>query len=319
MHQALIAGNTAAQLRPDCHSFGRVTGWPISHRGGDRSLYYSALSCYLHEPEKKVRRLLRANRRYLKRVEQYRNSVQGIARLNQHLASFRFTQQEAFTEFLGEYPKSRILAGFHFGDFIYSNNVVAAREEEGREQCFLAQLPPSAAFLGNMSRCFGERAFAHRQQLIASEVSPARLIARLGNDNTTLLTFVDLPDGFGKRIKVSFLGREAWFPKGPSLLSVAATVPVIPVISYLAGGTNHIRVHPLINPRADGSESRESACLRITQSLVDILEAYLSLFPWQWRYLAALPSFFHESKSSEQQTQGMATDIRGSLAINGIT
>ena len=297
MYQAFCAVNSAIQAHRSSRSFSDKADGGSSPLCEEHSLYLAALSSCLHEPVDKICRLLRANKSFLQRVDHYRNTMQKSAQLHRHLASFRFSQKKEYKKAISQYPGSRMLVSFHFGDFIYSNNLVAGHEEENRSQCFLTQLPPTEAFRSNMVRCFGEHEFANRQQLTTNAETPTRLISRLKKQSTTLLTFVDLPSGFGQRIKVTFLGRDAWFPKGPALLCVAAQVPIIPVLSYQSGEINHITVHPIIEPAPNEGESRGSACIRITQALVNILEAYLRMYPWQWRYLSALPAFFNESES----------------------
>lgn len=189
-----------------------------------RQLLLSLSRC-LHEPCSTVKRLLGDNRKYLNEVERLRNRVQPSSRLDRHLASFQLQQPEELEELLRHIPGSRILVSFHFGDFIYGNSIVAGLEEPGRQQCYLTQLPATEAFLANMKLCFGADGIQRREQFLTASVSPQSLVKKLRREQCTLLTFVDLPAGFGERVGVSFLGRKAWFSKGPAVLSLASGAP----------------------------------------------------------------------------------------------
>lgn len=263
--------------------------------------YY--LSSLLHEPEQQVQQWLQRNRSYLARVERFRNKTQPRARLQAHKASFRFQQRQEFEELIHLDSRSRILLGFHFGDFIYGNNVVADSEPGSRRQCFLTQLPPTDHFLRNMRSCFGEEQFNNRQQLIADNTTSAELAAHLRRPQCSLLSFVDLPVGFGERVEVNFLGRRAWFPKGPATLALVCKIPLLPVINWWDGRLNRIQLFEQIEPRIATGETLQQATTRITQSLAGILESVLLQHPWQWRFLTALPAFFVEPDRGSRRDQ----------------
>jgi len=256
--------------------------------------HLSLLSQYLHEPRSRLKSLLRRNQRFLHRVESFRNHAQSKLRLRHYLQSFQFKQREEFHELQTACPGSRILLSYHFGDFVYGNNVLAACEGPNRRQCFLTQLPSSPAFLANMHRCFGDD-FQHREQILTDKSSAAALVAKLRNESCTLLTFADLPAGFGERIEVQFLGRRAWFPKGPAVLALASRTPLVPVLNYSETAANRIILFPAIEPYRLSGESIHQACTRITQRLVDILEVVVLQYAWQWRFLAHLPQYFYRT------------------------
>lgn len=259
------------------------------------------LSSLLHEPEHQVQKWLHSNRRYLARVERFRNQTQSRARLLAHKASFEFLQRREFEELIRLDSRSRILLGFHFGDFIYGNNVVADSEPESRHQYFLTQLPPTDHFLQNMRRCFGEVKFNNRQQLIADNTAAAELAALMRRPQCSLLSFVDLPAGFGERVEVAFLGRRAWLPKGPATLALVCKTPLLPVVNWWDGRLNRVQLFEQIEPQIATGESLQQATTRITQTLADILEHVLLQHPWQWRFLSALPAFFMEPERGSRR------------------
>lgn len=252
------------------------------------------LSSALHEPEKQIRGWLERNRKFLKDVESYRNKRQANAKLHAHKESFLCPQEYEFKKLCNSDVRSRLLVSYHFGDFVYGNNVLASFESRARQQSFLTQLSPGEEFLQNMRNCFGQAEFDKRDQLTLDSVSSSELLATLRNSGQTLLSFVDLPAGFGERIEVSFLGRRAWFPKGPAALCLASKTPILPVINVRNGLKNIIHLSEQIEPATKSSESFHCALTRITQTLVHVLEEFVTLCPWQWRFLSALPSYYLE-------------------------
>lgn len=282
-----------------------------------RNAYLAALSRYLHEPQRAISSLLKTNCNYLREVDRFRNTRQFRHRLNKHLRSFQFSQQDGFRCIQHRFPGSRILVSYHFGDFIYGNNVLACHEAAQRQQYFLTQLPSTAAFISNMNHCFGEARFSRRIQITADSTTPAALVARLRSEPCTLLTFADLPPGFGEPTPLRFLGREAWFPKGPAVLALMANAPIVPVLNWRQGATNRVQIYPLISPKLRDGESLQQASSRITQNLVNILEAALLHNPWQWRYLSALPSYFEPSSTSDKTPDGLANTNRKEIYDTG--
>jgi len=268
------------------------TGKKLSRQAQVQLCY--CLSSLLHEPEPKVRQWLKLNTRYLARIERFRNRAQSQARLRAHKDSFKFQQRQEFEALLRADGRSRILLGFHFGDFIYGNNVLADSEPAGRSQYFLTQLPPTDDFLHNMHCCFGDERFSNRAQLIVEDTTAAELAALLRRSHCSLLSFADLPAGFGERVAVNFLGRRAWFPKGPATLALVCKVPLLPVMNWWDGKHNHLQLFDQIEPGVHARESLQEATTRITQTLAGILEQLLLQYPWQWRFLSALPAFFVE-------------------------
>ncbi len=256
------------------------------------SEYQAAIGRYLHLPGSEVRRLLHRNRKFLRGVECFRNTPQSINRLEKHVESFTVDSKEETTKFLAEDKRSRLLVSFHFGDFIYGNNVLASYEGYGRKQFFFTQLNPTTAFTANMEKAFGISKSAGPRQLTSKSSTAIGLVKKLKAENTSLLTFMDLPRGFGECTRVNFLGRHAWFPKGPAMLSLLAGVPILPILNYQEGNRHIINVFPLIESGIGDKNERKETAQRITQQLVSYLERALALYPSQWRFLSALPSFF---------------------------
>lgn len=256
----------------------------------------TALSQILHEPVREVRSLLKRNHRYLAQVEKYRNRKLPAPVIKNHVRSFSFEQRDDYQQLLQSDNRSRLIVSFHFGDFIYGPNVLAALEGADRQQYFLTQRASTPGFLANWRAAFGSRDGRLPKQLIVSDCSATQLVRLLRTPNTSLLTFADLPPGFGRSANVQFLQAKANFPSGPATLSVLAQVPILPVLNLYNEGKNQIIAFPQIEPEPDHKGSRAEVIQHLTQKLARFLELAIQECPWQWRYLSMLPLYLAESQ-----------------------
>ncbi|MCG8414150.1 MAG: hypothetical protein MI746_08010 [Pseudomonadales bacterium] len=236
--------------------------------------------------------LLVRNSRYLAQVEKFRNKQLPPSIVHKHVESFRFEQGADYQQLLQQDTRSRLVVSFHFGDFIYGPNVLSVFEGSDRKQYFLTQLESTAEFLANWKAGFGDTQPRQPKQLIASSTSAAQLLRLLRAPGTTLLTFADLPPGFGRSTQVQFLGRQAVFPSGPATLSVLSQSPMLPILNVEESGLNQVIAFPQLEPSLRSGESRKQKVQRLTQKLATILEIALLEYGWQWRYLSVLPAYF---------------------------
>lgn len=260
----------------------------------------AALSCYLREPRHTVRRLLASHHRYQRRLDQQRHQCLSLTQLQRLRRSFCFPQQQAYADLLAADPRSRILAAFHFGNYVYGMNALLASVAHPGLVKVLSQRGASAVHWQNIEAAFGGRAPAQEVEWLSNSLEPAALSAFLRVTGNTLILFCDLPPGNGELSEVQFLGRTAWFPKGAATLAVTNRVPLLPVITLQQGRQNHIVLLPQIESTPlSGSGERSAACIeRITQSLVNLLAQVLLHSPEQWRYLQGLPMYFHAPLST---------------------
>ncbi len=254
------------------------------------------LGRYLNLPLRELRSLLKRNRNYLASIESLRNQKQPRVVLKNHVQSFRFEHKSQFLHLINADKRSRLLVSYHFGDFVYGNNALAKLEEKTRDQFFLTQLHPTSGFTSNMHTAFAATV-DRPKQLTTDSCTALSLVRLLKKDNTTLLTFMDLPKGFGERVKVKFFGKEAWFPKGPASIALLAKAPILPILNISGERNNEIKVFPQIEPVELSTRNIEEAVRKTTQQLVSHLEGAISLYPWQWRFLTNLPSFFENSEA----------------------
>lgn len=256
--------------------------------------YALAISVYLREPLTRTFDVLKENQIFLRKVEKTRNNYVSAATLKTHIDSIDVLYSNQFIDLCQQDSRSKIIASFHFGDFLYGLNKLVALQPTGRITKVLSQSEYSAAFLENMLRGFGKDVPGAESQLVLGQVQPRDLSAFLRGKNTSLVMFADLPSSYGETVAVNFLGRLAWFPKGIALLSLSNKVPIVPVICYANGMRNYVEIGKQIEPVRLKGESKEGAILRITQLSVEFFEYFFKQHQEQWRYLSALPSYFVE-------------------------
>ena len=260
------------------------------------ALLLATLSQCLHEPQSRCLKILKSNAAYLSRVERYRNQPQGRAQLQKHVARFKFAQQTELSRLDAEDQRPRLVASIHAGDFIYGTNVFANYESPDTRQYVLLQKAPGEIFQRNLSQAFGEKRYSSRTQLLLESFDFAQFRRRLNSSKSSLLTFTDLPPGFGRRVQINFMGRDAWFPVGPALMAISNRMPILPLLNFSVGDANRIQLWPLIEPNRQASQSVEEAAREVTQQLSSPLQWLMQRYPEQWRFLSALPSFFTEAE-----------------------
>ena len=274
-------------------------GSPTNHF---RQQALDLLSIYLREPLTTTSEILVKNVRFLDEIEHRRNTAHTKTELQPWRSSIHIARSQDYREQAAHDEGSRIIASFHFGDFIYGLNALMCLEGPHRRRLVYSQAKGSDAYYHNMRHCFGERALTHDAQLTAAEADPLGLAQSLRKGNCTLVMFCDLPPSYGETTAVEFLGREAWFPKGPALLALTTKTPLIPVINLKNRRQNHLRIVDAIEPFRRLDESLEAAVQRITQELIGLLEAYLRRQPEQWRYLQVMPIYFAKNTEPANTT-----------------
>ncbi|MEX2468369.1 MAG: hypothetical protein WD396_01310 [Pseudohongiellaceae bacterium] len=264
-----------------------------------QSVHCRDVAMLLREPERRVRRILNKNRRFIAWLEKRRNRPQSAACLARHAAGISIPRAEQFRE-LGETDvRSRIIVCFHYGDFVYGMNRLMCLEAPQRQRLLLCQRRSSAAYFHNMRRAFGERTAGPEDEILVHETSPTQLAARLRRGGTSLLTFCDLPLGMGARVGVRLLLRRASLSRGAATLAVAASVPLLPVICSRSQGFTRVLIGRQLEPVPRLGESRSQLIVRLSQSLALILEQRVQEAPEYWRYISLLPHYFASAKAGD--------------------
>jgi lauroyl/myristoyl acyltransferase len=114
----------------------------------------------------------------------------------------------------------------------------------------------------------------------------------LRRGNCTLVLFCDVSAECGARTAVRFLGRQAWFSRGPATLAVINRVPLVPVLCTNDANQSWIDITSPLDPVPHADESVRDCVDRLTQQLVSHFEDYFRASPEQWRYLHQLPLYF---------------------------
>ena len=267
--------------------------------GGDLC---KCISFFLREPLRAVIFTLHRNARFLQQVEHRRVHALDRHRIQRYAASFELQQGNKFASLTEMDGRSRILATYHFGDFIYGMNYLVCLDPPGRNRLVLSHARSNRNYAENMHNAFGAKAVGEAAQLISADTSTAALSTLLRQGDCTLVMFCDLPSGSGELVRIKFLNRAAWFPRGPATLAITNRTPLLPVINYLHEGLNKIELAQQIEPDLLPGESLETGVRRITQLLINFFEQYFLRFPEQWRYLRHLPLYFVEEKTESGLT-----------------
>jgi hypothetical protein len=232
-------------------------------------------------------------------VEKRRNKPQTLSALRRHLQQFDCPQLTAFKNLADQDCRSRIIATFHFGDFVYGLNTLLRHDRS--ERCSFVQTLETSqpAYFDNMQRLFADQCADASRQLPVSDNRPGALSALLKTSPCNLVMFADLPPGFGAMGRVSFLGRQARFPRGIACLAVRNQVPVLPVICVFSHGRHRIILGKQLEPEFAG-QTRKTAVAEIGQSLLDFFTAFLKRQPEQWRYLTVMPRYFSAAEAVSQ-------------------
>lgn len=263
-----------------------------------------AVAYWLRVPERECLPILRGNRAFLRQVEQRRNQRQSRASLQHYIHSWQFPQQQAYRQLLARDSRPRIIASYHFGDFVYGMNLLL-REEVDQRPCRVLTLQPSSpTYFHNMAQAFGERGARPENQFPVAQTPMRELATFLRHTQGTLVTFCDLPPGFGASTEVSFLGRRAWFPRGAATLALRNRVPLLPAVSCWRNGEHQLLLAAQIEPGEYRQLATGRAVQAITQRLVNLLQECLQQSPEQWRYLAALPGYFQPPRQQVSAQPG---------------
>ena len=255
----------------------------------------AAVSALLREPRGRTRRLLAANEKWLAALERRRNSRLARAALRRHTSRLHFPQAQNLRQLLGDDPRPRLLTSYHFGDYIYGLNLLGATVNARAKAIYLSQAPGSAAYFANMKLAFGAAAMGPDARLSAQDASVAGLAPLLRREGLQIITFCDLGEQFGGRAEVDFLHRQAWFSRGPAMLSLTNRIPLLPVINWFDGKRGQVVLGAQLEPERFNGETLAQAAGRITAELVRFFEPFFRLNPEQWRYLGVLPLYFFQA------------------------
>lgn len=255
------------------------------------------IAFYLREPLQATVAILRVNQLFLAKVEKLRNSVQSPSSIVRHVQRFHIPQQTEISSLLSNDRRSRIIASYHFGDFVYGLHKLLCLQDDPSKTLVLSQSTSSPEYIKNMASGFGDKGAGSQNQALLANTDVRHLCEFLRIPMQCLVMFADLPREFGESVDVEFLGRKAAFPKSIALLSLVNKVPILPVICFQEGGVHRVEAGRQIEPRLLDGETRTDAVNRITQLQINFFQYFFTQHKEQWRYLHHLPKYFAEAQS----------------------
>ncbi len=256
------------------------------------------IAVVMREPVEVVRYLLARNRRHNSDFEGRRNIVGLPRQVRSYCESFRIQQRQDYLHLIRNDNRSRVVASFHFGDFLYGAASLFSLDGASRKNLVLSLNRSAGASYANLTSGFGPEAPGCESELLLHQSDSARLSQLLRADDTSLLLFCDVPPGLNETVHVRFLNRPASFSIGPALLALANRVPLLPLINYHDGQYNHVRLGRQIEPLLGESESLRGGARRVTQELLSFFEGFFLESPQQWRFLPLLPLYFSKPSRS---------------------
>ncbi len=249
------------------------------------------LAYLLRQPIRDVTALLASNRAHNSGLERSRNIIHSQSLVRQYCSKILIPQHEDYLHLERDDPRSRIVASFHFGDFIYGCAKLFTLGSNARSKFVLSLNNSSSACYSNLSAGFGSEAPGPETELPLLQTSTARLSELLRAGNTSILLFCDLPPGLGEGTQVRLLNRTVWFSIGPAVLAIANKVPILPLINFSNGEHNYVYLGRQIEPELIGGESLRIGARRITQELASFFERVFVSYPEQWRFVSLLERY----------------------------
>lgn len=251
----------------------------------------------LRQPINTVNSLLAKNRRHNYRFEQRRNNVGRVALVQHYCEQFQIPQRDDYLQLIRNDGRSRIVASFHCGDFLYGSASLFSLDANRRRNYVLSLNRSNNACFSNLAAGFNHKAPSPECELLLGETHSSKLSQILRTGNASILLFCDVPPGLNETTEVRFLNRPAWFSIGPAILALTNRVPLLPLINYSTGDSSNVWLGSQIEPVLLPSETLRAGARRITQSLVSFFETVLIEHPEQWRFLALLPLYFFKPES----------------------
>ena len=150
------------------------------------------LAYLLRQPIRDVTALLASNRAHNSGLERSRNIIHSQSLVRQYCSKILIPQHEDYLHLERDDPRSRIVASFHFGDFIYGCARLFTLGSNARSKFVLSLNNSSSACYSNLSAGFGSEAPGPETELPLLQTSTARLSELLRAGNTSILLFLRL-------------------------------------------------------------------------------------------------------------------------------
>lgn|GEM_PF-1773058 len=256
----------------------------------------------LRQPLAEVQSLLAANRLHNRRFERRRNGSDNQERIRSYCNNIQLPQQEEYLALIRRDDRSRVIASFHCGDFLYGSAKLFRLNNSTRRNLVLSLNRSAPTCFANLSAGYGDEQPWRDCELLLEQCSSIQLSRLLRAGKTSLLLYCDVPPGLNASTQLCFLGRPAWFSIGPAMLALINRVPLLPLINYFDGRQNRVVLAKQIEPERAAAESLRLAAIRMTQQLIDFFEPVFLQHPQQWRFLSLLPAYFSDPVQQRAKT-----------------
>ena len=253
------------------------------------------ISILMRQPLAAVRPLLARTRLHNKCFEIRRSERARPEQVRRYCERIRLAQQQEYLDLVRMDRRSRIVASFHIGDYLYGAARLFSTESASRRKFVVSLNRSAAASFENLASGFDSSAPSIENELLLGSGSSTQLSGLLRDGSTSLLLFCDLPGGLTESAQVRFLDRSARFSIGPALLALANRVPLLPLLNFFDGSTNCVRLGKQIEPTLLESETLREGATRLTQELASLFESVFLEYPDQWRFTCLLPTYFRNS------------------------
>ncbi len=249
--------------------------------------FHSRLSIIFHEPEARIRALLRQHYfyvefNYAKRLLHRSHSRRQQQQLNQ----FHWHEAQNYAAFMEKHSGSIVLATIHMGDFVGAFHKISQVTGAARQTISL-QRDSVNDDDNDYAIVDSDKHHVMRHGCF----NPVIIVSALRSGGHILSMLCDLKDDFGASTTVSFFGSPCRFVKGPAQLAIMGRAPIIPFVTFEQDGVDIIDMDELIDTSLLDGESLTDATRRITQRLIVLAEKWIRANPAQWKYLLSIFSY----------------------------
>lgn len=152
------------------------------------------------QPSHFVNACLAKNRIYNSRFEQRRNQLGRVALVRRYCESFHIPQREEYLDLVRLDTRSRIVASFHCGDFLFGSANLLGLDARTRKKYVVSLNRSSSACYLNLAAGLRENTANPDCEILLDETSSSDISQKLRAGNTSILLFCDLPPGLNENV-----------------------------------------------------------------------------------------------------------------------
>jgi len=249
------------------------------------------LSILLHEPERRVTRLIIRNKCcswYFNKKREIYSSDRGFKLEKPYCWRQRFLYQH----YINSRQGSRVLVSIHMGNFLGALKEVANAGNDQRQVISLRQ----GNDVENIRKIIDRK---ERHEVIQrANASPVNIVSKLRKGDVTVVALTDLSRHFGETETITFMDMAMDFVKGPVLMAMIGRADIVPIVSFEVAGLDHIEMGPVLSPRAQSHDTIRASVQSNMQKIFRWFEQYIRKYPEQWKYLPDSHTYVSDSVST---------------------